>query len=92
MEKLKRVLVVDDEAGIRKNISDLLVPMGYQVEQSGDGQDGLQIFINFKPQVVILDINLPRKDGLSLLKDIKNINSSVPVIVFTAYGTSERAI
>lgn len=92
MEKLKRVLVVDDEVAIRRNISDLLLPLGYKVEQSGDGQDGLQVFINFKPQVVILDINLPRKDGLSLLKDIKNINSGVPVIIFTAYGTSERAI
>jgi two-component system response regulator AtoC len=92
VEKLKRVLIVDDEVAIRRNISDLLLPLGYKVEQSGDGQDGLQVFINFKPQVVILDINLPRKDGLSLLKDIKNMNSGVPVIIFTAYGTSERAI
>lgn len=92
MEDLKKILVVEDEAAIRKNIADLLVPIGYRVEQSGDGQTGLQVFINFKPQVVILDINLPGKDGLTLLREIKSISSNVPVIVFTAYGTSERAI
>lgn len=92
MENQKRVLVVDDEAAIRKNISDLLTPLGYRVDQSGDGQSGLQVFINLKPQVVILDINLPKKDGLSLLREIKSINSGTQVIIFTAYGTSERAI
>lgn len=88
----KRVLVVDDEAAIRRNISDLLTPIGYDVAQSGDGHDALQVFMSHKPQVVIVDINLPRKDGLSLLKDIKKMDQNVPVIVFTAFGTSERAI
>ncbi|MBE0673785.1 MAG: sigma-54-dependent Fis family transcriptional regulator [Bacteroidales bacterium] len=92
MNSPKRVLVVDDEAAIRRNISDLLTPIGYDVAQSGDGHDALQVFMSHKPQVVIVDINLPRKDGLSLLKDIKKMDQNVPVIVFTAFGTSERAI
>jgi two-component system response regulator AtoC len=92
MEPVKKILIVDDEASIRKNISDLLSPRGYEITEAGNGENALIRFRQDKPQVVILDINIPRKDGLTVLKEIKTISTDIPVIIFTAFGTSERAI
>lgn len=92
MDTIKRVLVVDDEASMRRNISDLLAPLGYETVEAGDGEEALQKLVLEKPHVVILDINLPKKDGLTVLMDLKAKSSDIPVIIFTAYGTSERAI
>lgn len=84
--------MVDDEASMRRNISDLLAPLGYETVEAGDGEEALQKLVLEKPHVVILDINLPKKDGLTVLMDLKAKSSDIPVIIFTAYGTSERAI
>jgi two-component system response regulator AtoC len=92
VETIKKILIVDDETSMRKNISDLLSPLGYETVEAGDGETGLLKFRHDKPHVVILDINLPKKDGLVVLKEIKTITTDIPVIVFTAFGTSERAI
>lgn len=88
----KKILIVDDEKAMRKNISDLLTPLGYETLEAGDGEAALAIFQTEKPNAVILDINIPKKDGLTVLKEIRNLSGDIPVIVFTAYGTSERAI
>lgn len=92
MDTTKRILVVDDEASMRKNISDFLTPLGYETIDAGDGEAAMQKFIQHKPHVVILDINIPKKDGLEVLKEIKTITNDIPVLIFTAFGTSERAI
>lgn len=93
MEKReKRVLVIDDEASIRMNVTDILSPIGYKVSEAADGIRGLQILEDSDPHVVILDINMPRMNGLEVLREIKLRTPGVPVIIFTAFGTSERAI
>ena len=89
---LKRVLVVDDEASMRKNICDILSPLGYETLEASDGEAALTMFSGFQTHVVILDINLPKKDGLTVLQELKVVSSDIPVIVFTAFGTSERAM
>jgi two-component system response regulator AtoC len=88
----KSILIVDDEASMRKNISDLLSPLGYHIEEAGTGDAGMMMFVQKKPDVIILDINLPGKNGLEVLKEIRDISVDTPVIIFTAFGTSERAI
>lgn len=92
MDTIKRVLVVDDEASMRRNISDLLTPLGYETLEAGDGEEALQMLMQEKPHVIILDINLPKKDGLTVLMELKAKSNDIPVIIFTAFGTSERAI
>jgi DNA-binding NtrC family response regulator len=88
----KSILIVDDEASMRKNISDLLSPLGYHILEAGNGDAGMMMFVQKKPDVIILDINLPGKNGLEVLKEIREISVDTPVIIFTAFGTSERAI
>lgn len=92
LDNTRSILIVDDEASMRKNISDLLSPLGYQILEAGNGDAGMMMFVQKKPDIIILDINLPGKNGLEVLKEIRKISVETPVIVFTAFGTSERAI
>ena len=88
----KIILVVDDEASIRRNISDLLSPLGYSIMLAEGGASAIRSFSEKCPGLVILDINMPDMNGLDVLEEIKRINKDVQVIVFTAFGTSERAM
>lgn len=92
MSKSKVILVVDDEPAMRRNIVDLLSSDGYITFEAGDGLSAIELVKSNNPALILLDINLPKMDGISSLKEIKKINPDIPVIVFTAYGTSERAI
>ncbi len=90
--KNKKILIVDDEPAMRKNIVDLLSARGARPIQAENAEDALlQIKIE-QPDIVLLDINLPGRDGLSTLSEIKRILPDLPVIIFTAFGTSQRAI
>ncbi len=90
--KKKTILVADDKESIRRNIKDLLTPLGYEVLPAENGSTAIQLFSDTNPDLVILDINMPDINGLDVLEKLKKENKAVPVIVFTAFGTSERAI
>ncbi|MCE1189479.1 MAG: sigma-54 dependent transcriptional regulator [Ignavibacteria bacterium] len=92
MHKNKVILVVDDEASMRRNITDLLSREGFIMFEAADGLQAIEAAKSCNPSLILLDINLPKLDGMSALQEIKKINPDVAVIVFTAYGTSERAI
>ncbi|MBI2417358.1 MAG: sigma-54-dependent Fis family transcriptional regulator [Ignavibacteriales bacterium] len=92
MSKSKVILVVDDEPAMRRNIVDLLSADGYITFEAGDGLSAIELVKSNNPALILLDINLPKMDGISSLIEIKKINPDIPVIIFTAYGTSERAI
>lgn len=87
-----RILIVDDEKSMRKNLSELLNSLGYKTSEADNGNDAIVKFKEEIPELVILDINLPGKNGLEVLEMMKVISPSVPVIVFTAFGTSEYAM
>jgi DNA-binding NtrC family response regulator len=87
-----RALVVDDERASRLNIIDLLTMEHFVVEEAEDGSTALKL-INARPyDVVLLDILMPKMNGLDVLKRIKKSHPNLPIIMFTAIGTSERAI
>jgi two-component system, NtrC family, response regulator AtoC len=92
MKNQKTVLIVDDEAAMRKNLSELLGEEGFKIVEAADGESALSMVKDHQPNLILLDINLPRTDGLAVLVEVKRTQPDVPVIVFTAYGTSERAI
>ena len=92
MVKFKKVLVVDDEAPMRKNISDLLSREGITSLEASDGDEAFRQITMNDLDLILLDINLPKVEGIYILKDIKKQYPDIPVIIFTAYGTSERAI
>ncbi len=86
MEKLK-ILVVDDEARMRKLVKDFLVKQEYDVIEAEDGEKALEIFVSTKNiALVILDVMMPRMDGWETCKEIRKL-SKVPVIMLTAKST-----
>lgn len=83
MEKMK-ILVVDDEARMRKLVSDFLTKSGYEVLEAGDGSEALDIFFEQKDiALVILDVMMPKMDGWQTCREIRQY-SKVPIIMLTA--------
>lgn len=84
MEKeLKTILVVDDEPSIRDLLKYNLEREGYRIIEAGDGISGVNTALEQKPDLILLDIMLPKLDGLSVCKRIKN-SLNVPIIMLTA--------
>jgi two-component system, chemotaxis family, chemotaxis protein CheY len=85
----KRVLVVDDSATVRQQISQALTQVGFEVVEACDGQNGADV-INGDPtiSVVICDVNMPRMTGIEMLVSVKSQakNADLPVLMLTADG------
>lgn len=85
MEQTK-ILVVDDEARMRKLVKDFLTIKGYQVIEAGDGEEAVEIFFQQKDTaLILLDVMMPKMDGWEVLKTIR-LHSKVPIIMLTARG------
>ena len=80
---MKKILVIDDEWKIRKLIKDYLVREGYLVDEAGDGEEGIEKFFASSYDIVILDIMMPKIDGWSVCRKIRE-ESQVPIIMLTA--------
>lgn len=82
-----RVLVVDDDAGLRAMLTELLAAEGYLVDEAADGQNGLHLALTRAYQVMVLDRGLPALDGLDLLAKLRRQGVDVPVLILTARGS-----
>ena len=83
---MRRVLVVDDEANLRHTLGYALRQEGYEVLTAENGEDGLESFRTTKPDLVILDVMLPRLDGFEVCRRIRR-ESDVPILMLTARDT-----
>ncbi|MFO7915802.1 MAG: sigma-54 dependent transcriptional regulator [Candidatus Krumholzibacteriales bacterium] len=88
----RKILIVDDEQTIRWSLGESLKNEGYIVEDQENGKKGLKSFKDDPADLAILDLKLPDTNGMELLKEIKEIDPSVPVIMMTAYGEIETAV
>ncbi|QQS47154.1 MAG: response regulator transcription factor [Acidobacteriota bacterium] len=89
MAETRRILVVDDEPQITRVLRRTLSAQGYEVQTSGDGEEALEVFMNWNPGLVITDLSMPVMGGLELCRRIRKI-STTPVIVLSVKG-EERA-
>jgi len=89
---LKKILIIDDELQLVESLAVRLKASGYAVQTAPDGVSGINKFKEESPDLVILDIMMPGLSGLDVLKELKQISLNTPVIMLTAYGTSESAI
>lgn len=87
-----KVLVVDDDAGLRFIVSSALDQAHYHVEQACDGEEALNKIRSSSYDLVLLDVNMPRLNGLDCLKQIKNYDPSIIVIMLTAFANLRDAI
>jgi DNA-binding NtrC family response regulator len=86
------VLIVDDERTLARSIKLFLEEHGYEAEVAGDGDQALELLERLRPDLVFLDLRLPRTGGLELLKKIRAFDASVAAVVMTAHGTIPSAV
>ena len=87
-----KVLLVEDDAGIRFGVRDFLESQGYQVEETEGCQSAQEVFRAFRPDVAIIDYLLPDGNALDLLPRLKAIDSDVPLVILTGHGSIDLAV
>lgn len=86
MEKLFKILLIEDEIKLAKIIQEELIRVGYEVDLAMDGNQATVLFDANDYALIILDINLPYKSGLTLCKEFRASNKKVPILMLTAMG------
>ncbi len=87
-----RIAVVEDEPAIRRGVVDALRLTGYDVTEAADGAIGLQVAVRPDIDLILLDLLLPRRDGLEVLSEVRKVCPTRPVIILTARGTEEDRV
>ena len=91
MEK-KKVLVIDDEQIVLDSVSQILIDENYEVDISLSGREGLDWAIERPYDIILTDIRMPDIGGMRVLRDIKRVKSSLPVLIITGYATTKSAV
>jgi two-component system nitrogen regulation response regulator NtrX len=86
------ILVVDDEASIRRSLEGILRDEGISVIEAADGESAITSLLQNKPALVLLDIWMPGIDGLETLKKIKELSPQTPVVMISGHATISTAI
>lgn len=86
------VLVVDDEMNIRKSLEMILSGLGFTVHCVGSAEDGLEVMAHHTIALVFLDLQLPRMDGMEMLRQLRQIDPQLPVVMISGHATVERAV
>lgn len=89
---LATVLVVEDDAAIRAGVRDALEFAGYAVREAGDGEAGLEQACSGAVDIVLLDVLMPRMDGMTMLSHLRRARPALPVIVLSAKGESQDKV
>ncbi|HRY63697.1 MAG TPA: response regulator [Patescibacteria group bacterium] len=81
----KKILIIEDEQTLVKALEQVLKEQGYKVEVAIDGEEGWQKITSFEPNLILLDLILPKMDGFSVLRKMKenNLTDKIPVVVIT---------
>jgi len=89
---MNKVLIIDDDENVQESLANIFKFKNYKVNIKGNAQSAIEELKKYSYDVVILDIRLPDRDGLECLKEIKNIDEYVPVIILTAYGNIKQTV
>lgn len=90
--KVSEVWVVDDDESIRWVLKKAFLKSSINVRLFSDGREALKLADEFEPEVVVSDIKMPDINGLDLLRQMKNVHSSLPIIIMTAYADLDKAV
>ncbi|WP_456277420.1 response regulator [Bacillus sp. AK128] len=82
----EKILIVDDQFGIRILLNEVFQKEGYQTFQAANGYQALEIVDKHSPDLVLLDMKIPGMDGIEILKRMKAVDQEIRVIIMTAYG------
>jgi DNA-binding NtrC family response regulator len=88
----EKILIVDDERGMLSLLDKVLSKEGYYIKTATDADSAFSLIKSEEFDLIVTDIDMPKKDGIELLKEIRNFSESINVIMITAYATVESAI
>lgn len=88
----EKILVVDDEEDIREVLADRLEAMGYETVWAADGEAGLEAIRKEQPDLVFLDLSMPKLNGFGVLEKVQQENLETLIVVITAHGSLENAV
>lgn len=89
---MARLLVIDDESGIRSALAQVFEYEGHEVGEAADGHEGLELADSFRPDVIFLDVKMPGLDGLDVLERLREEDPSTLVIMISGHGTIDTAV
>src|SRR5947208_3084032 len=89
---MERILIVEDELPMRTALHDVLEAEGYRVLAAGDGESGLRRAIAEKPDLILLDIMMPKLDGYAVCTELRRLSNPVPILMLTAKGQVEDRV
>ena len=89
---MERILIIEDELPMRTALHDVLVGEEYRVLTAPDGESGLRRALAEKPDLILLDIMMPKLDGFALCAELRRLSNSVPILMLTAKGQVEDRV
>jgi len=89
---MERILIIEDELPMRTALADVLQAEGYRILTAGDGESGLHRAIEEKPDLILLDIMMPKLDGYAVCQELRRLSNPVPVLMLTAKGQVEDRV
>lgn len=89
MAKGSKVLVIDDQLGIRKLLEEAISANGYDVLTLGKSIESITTIKNFQPEVILLDVKMPEMNGLDVIEAMTKEKIDIPIVLMTAYGELE---
>tara|TARA_B100000686_G_C16774516_1_gene967492 strand:- start:11 stop:688 length:678 start_codon:yes stop_codon:yes gene_type:complete len=93
-QRSSKILVVDDEEEVRSNVGEFLGNQGYDIIEAGDGEEAITMAFTQKPDLILLDLRLPKVDGYQVCQTLKGnpITTIIPVIIITALNTTPQKV
>src|SRR3954471_5893746 len=89
---MSRILIIEDETPMRTALADILADEGYRILTAIDGETGLKKAVDEKPDLILLDIMMPRLDGYAVCAELRRLSNPVPVLMLTAKGMIEDRV
>ncbi len=86
------ILIIDDDHSLRSIVKDVLHDEGFSVAEAPDGRKAIRQFRDSRPDAVLLDLNMPGMNGIDTMHELRKIDSTVPVIILTAFGDVPTAV
>jgi DNA-binding response OmpR family regulator len=87
-----RILVVDDDAKVRREIVDILIAAGHEIFEAISGEEGLRLFSERAPDLVITDVVMPSQDGLEIITELRRRAFGGPIIAISGGDPRRRAV